>query len=193
MIKKMMKAHIQKRKNKPQSNLDFKMMSLCFSIRDIFKDPIKKVEKSRLKSGDYVIDYACGTGSYSLAAAEVIGPSGKVYAADIHPLAIKKVKRRVAKKGLTNVDTILTDCATGLEDNSIDAIICFDALHAFGNLKNNLREFHRVLKPDAIFTVDDHHYEKEKIVSMIQENGMFKLLEIEENIFNFINLNSTSQ
>jgi len=190
MKKKMLKKHVEKRHNKPQSDLDFKIMAVCFSIRDKLKNPMKKVEKAGIKTGERVLDYGCGTGSYSIAAAEVIGPSGKIYAVDIHPLAIKKVKKKAAKKGLTNLNTILTECKTDLEDKSIDVVICFDTLHALENLKENLKEFHRVLKPNAILSVDDHHSKEQEIISKIQENGLFNLLVKKEKILNFIKISS---
>ncbi len=187
----MMKSHIKKRNNKPQSNLDFKMMSLCFSIRDRFKDPINKIKRTTIRVGDSVLDYGCGSGSYSIVAAEMVGPTGKVFSADIHPLAIKKVIKKASKKGLNNIDTILTDCATYLEDNSIDVIICFDTLHALGNLREHMLEFYRVLKPDGTLSVDDHHSEENEIISKIQENGLFKLLDKQDKIYNFIKKENT--
>jgi ubiquinone/menaquinone biosynthesis C-methylase UbiE len=185
-----MKAHIERRKNKPQSNLDFKMMSLCFAIRDKFKDPRIKIEKTGIKSGDKALDYGCGPGSYSLAAADVVGPSGKIYAADIHPLAIKKVKKKAKKKGFSNIETILTNCGTGLGEKCLDLIICFDSLHAFENLEQNLIEFHRVLKQNGMLSVDDHHYEENEIISKIEDIGFFKFLYNKDNVLNFINKDS---
>lgn len=188
-----MDSNDKKRHNKHKSNLDFKMMSIYFAIRDKFKDPMIKIEKAGIKSGDHVLDYGCGPGSYSLAAAKVVGPSGKIFAADIHPLAAKKVKKKAEKMGFNNIETIITDCKTSLEDNSIDIVICFDTLHALTNLNENLREFHRVLKPNATLIVDDHHYEEDEILSKIQENGMFKFCDKNDKILNFINMNSKSR
>jgi ubiquinone/menaquinone biosynthesis C-methylase UbiE len=184
----MMKKHIEKRHEKPQSDLDFKIMAFCFLVRDRFKDPMKKLEKAGIMTGNYILDYGCGPGSYSIAAAKVVGSSGKIYAADIHPLAIKKVSKKAAKHSLANIETILTDCNTGLENNSIDNVICFDTLHALGDLYENLKEFHRVLKPNGILSVDDHHSDDEELLSKIQENDLFKFLEKREKIFNFIKI-----
>lgn len=181
----MMKSHVKKRKNKSQSNLDFKVMSWCFAIRDKFKDPMIKIKKANIKSSDFVLDYGCGPGSYSLAAAEVVGDSGKIFAADIHPLAIKKIEKKAAKRGFTNINAILTDCDTGLDENCIDVVICFDTLHALGNITSHLKEFHRVLKPNAILSVDDHHYKEDEIISKIQEDGLFDLKEKKEKMFIF--------
>ncbi len=189
----MMKFHAKKGKNKSQSNLDFKVMSWMFAIRDKLKDPMNKIKKANIKSGDFVLDYGCGPGSYSLAAAEVVGDSGKIFAADIHPLAVERIKNRASKCGFTNVYTILTDCDTGLEKNSIDVVICFDTLHALGNITSNIKEFYRVLKPNAILSLDDHHSKEDDMISKIQENGLFELKEKKEKMFNFIKARSKTK
>ena len=188
-----MKSHVKKRKNKSQSNLDFKVMSWCFAIRDKFKDPMNKIKKANIKSGDIVLDYGCGPGSYSLAAAEVVGDSGKIFAADIHPLALKKIKKKASKRGFKNIYTILTDCDTSLEEDSVDVVICFDTLHALGNITSNIKEFYRVLKPNAILSVDDHHSKEDEIISKIQENGLFELTEKKEKMFIFIKARSKTK
>jgi len=37
----------------------------------------------------HVLDYGCGPGSYIKPLLELVGCSGKIFALDIHPLAIK--------------------------------------------------------------------------------------------------------
>lgn len=175
----------KKERSKPKSNLDFRIMSSMFTVRDIFKNPMNKVNVLKLKSGYMVLDYGCGPGSFSIGAAGVVGPSGKIYAADIHPLAIEKVRNRAKKKGLTNIETILTDCDTGLKDNSIDMIICFDVFHNILHPEKILKEFHRVLKQDFQLALDDHHFNEEEILSKITANGLFKLKEKKEKIYFF--------
>jgi ubiquinone/menaquinone biosynthesis C-methylase UbiE len=162
------------------------MMAFYFAIRDKFKNPLNKIKKANIKSGDYVLDYGCGPGSYALIAAEVVGPTGKIFAADIHPLAIKKVKKKASRKGLKNLETILTNCNTGLDNNNINVVLCFDTLHALGNLKEHIEEFYRVLMPNGVLSVDDHHFEEHEIISKIQDSGMFKLIEKKEKILNFV-------
>lgn len=171
--------------NKSQSNLDFRFMSFFFKIRDFFKSPMKKVDKAEIKSGDFVLDYGCGPGSYSFAAAEIVGPSGKIFAADIHTLAIKKVNKKAMKKGLENIITIETDCKTGLDDNYIDVIMCFDVLHDIKDKESILKEFHRVLKLDSRLSFDDHHMKENEIIETITAQGLFKLVEKKEKIYNF--------
>jgi len=171
--------------NKSQSNLDFRFMSFFFKIRDFFKSPMKKVDIAEIKSGDFVLDYGCGPGSYSFAAAEIVGPSGKIIATDIHPFGIKKVNKKAMKKGLENIITIETDCKTGLDDNYIDVIMCFDVLHDIKDKESILKEFHRVLKLDSRLSFDDHHLKENEIIETITAQGLFKLVEKKEKIFNF--------
>ncbi|MFX1411108.1 MAG: class I SAM-dependent methyltransferase [Promethearchaeota archaeon] len=170
---------------KSQSNLDFRFMSFFFKIRDFFKSPMKKVDKAEIKKGDFVLDYGCGPGSYTLKAAEIVGSSGKIFAADIHPLAIKKVRNKAEKKGLINIETILTDCNTELENNSIDIIMCFDVLHDIEDKECILQEFHRILKLNSILTLDDHHMEENDIIKTITAKERFKLVKREEKVYLF--------
>jgi ubiquinone/menaquinone biosynthesis C-methylase UbiE len=176
---------IQIMKNKKQSNLDFKFMAFFFKIRDKFHPPIEKIKKANLQQGNVILDYGCGSGSYTIAAAGEVGSNGKVFAADIHPLALEKVRKRARKSGFTNIETIQTDCATGLEDESIDVVICFDVFHDIIDKDSMLKEFHRVLKPNSILSFDDHHMEEEEILDLISSDGLFELSEKQDKQYNF--------
>lgn len=173
-------------KSKYQSNLDFRFMSFFFKIRDKFHPPMEKIRKAEIKEGDIVLDYGCGPGSYTIAAAERVGENGNIFAADIHPLAIEKVKQKAKKLGFKHIETIQTDCDTGLKDESVDVVICFDVLHGIPDKNLLLREFHRVLKPNATLSVDDHHSEESKIIDTITAGNLFKLLDKKDKQFNFL-------
>jgi SAM-dependent methyltransferase len=88
--------------DKPMSNFHFKLMSLGFAFRDMFSPPKNILAEVGIEPGFVVLDYGCGTGSYSIAAAELVGRSGKVYSLDIHPLAVRRVQEVASKKRLTN-------------------------------------------------------------------------------------------
>ena len=180
-----MKSKSKLNHKKHQSNIDFKGMTFFFKIRDIFKPPMKKIEISGIKRGDYVLDYGCGPGSYSIAAAEFVGKEGRIFAADIHPLALEKVKDKAQKKKIENITTILTDCDTKLPDNSINVVICFDVMHDIADKNKLLKEFHRVLKPDGYLSFDDHHYNNEEIIELFSNLELFQLNEKQEKIYNF--------
>jgi len=153
--------------DKPMSNFHFKFMSFGFKFRDLLLPPKNKLNEVGIKPGFHMLDYGCGPGSYSIAAAQLVGNSGKVYALDIHPLGIKRVQDIASKKGITNIETICSDCATGLEDGSIDVVLLYDTFHDLMDPVGLLKELHRILKPDSILSFSDHHMKEDDIVSEI--------------------------
>ena len=161
--------------DKPMSNFHFKFMSFGFWFRDIFLPRKSILKEVGIKLGFCVLDYGCGSGSYTFAAAQFVGKSGKVYALDIHPLAIQRVQSMATKKQLTNVETICSDCATGLPGNSVDVVLLYDTLHDLSEPDEVLAELHRVLKPNGILSFNDHHMEEKEIISKITDKGLFKL------------------
>lgn len=167
------------------SNLDFKIMSFFFKIRDFFKDPNKKIEKIGLNEGDYVLEYGCGPGSFTIPIAKKIGASGKVFAADTQPLASEKIKKRANKYDMNNIETIITDCKTNLEEKSIDKVVLIDVLHDLSNYQENLKEFHRILKNDGNLWVDDHHFDEEEIILRVTRNDLFEYIGNIDKIFEF--------
>jgi len=160
--------------DKPASNLYFRFMSLGFKFRDL-RLPRKNILKEvGIKPGFHVLDYGCGPGSYIIPLAELVGESGKVYALDIHPLAIHKVQGIASKKQLANVKTILSDCKTGLHRNSLDAVLLYDAFHLLSDPEKVLKELQRVLKPDGILSFSDHHMKEREILAGVTNGQLFK-------------------
>ena len=152
---------------KPMSDISFYFMSFFFKFRDFFSSPIKILEKIGIRSGWNILDYGAGSGSYSIPAAQLVGPTGKVYAADIHTLAISQIQKKALMKGLKNIHPILTDCNTQLPDASIDVVLLFYVLHDFKNPDAILKELNRVLKPGGLLSIIDHKFDKDKVVSVI--------------------------
>ena len=174
------------KKNKSQSNIDFRFMAFFFKIRDIFNHPIEKIRKANIKQGDIVLDYGCGSGSYTIVAAEEVSSLGNVIAADIHPFALKMVNKKAEKKSYSNITTVQTDCDTGIAKESVDVVICFDVIHDIPHKYDILKEFHRVLKPNSTLSFDDHHLNENEIIEFITSEGLFKLSEKKGKQYNFI-------
>jgi len=161
--------------NGKMSNLHFKGMSVLFFFRDRLRPREAVLEEVGIERGFQVLDYGCGTGSYSILAAKTVGDTGSIYALDIHPLATEKVEKRAADLGLENIRTILSDCVTGLPDSSVDIVLLYDIFHMLDNRKEVLRELHRVLKPDGILSFSDHHMKEENIKNGVTTGGLFEL------------------
>jgi len=151
--------------DKTMPNLHFKFMSFGYKFRDFFSPRMNILKEVGIKTGFHVLDYGCGPGSYITAAAELVGKSGKIFALDIHPLAIQKAQSIASKKQLPNVETICSDCRTGLPDDSIDVVLLYDTFHNLGDPNGVLEELYRVLKPKGILSLSDHHMKKNEITS----------------------------
>ncbi len=161
--------------DRPKSNTDFRMMALTFKVRDRIRPRENLLKEVGIEQGFHVLDYGCGSGSYIAPLARMVGSSGRIYALDIHPLAIRMVRTIAAKGGLENVETIQSDCLTGLPDKSVDVVLLFDVLHTLSELQNVLSEMYRVLKKDGILFVSDHHMDENDIILKVTNKGTFRL------------------
>ncbi len=162
--------------DKPASNLHFKVMSLGYKFRDLRLARKNILKEVGIKPGFRVLDYGCGPGGYVIPLAELVGESGKVYALDIHPLAIRKVHNIASKKQLANVGTILSDCKTGLHRNSLDTVLLYDVFHHLSDRDRVLKELYRVLKPYGILSFSDHHMKEREILAEVTNGGLFRPL-----------------
>ncbi|MBN1439443.1 MAG: class I SAM-dependent methyltransferase [Anaerolineales bacterium] len=156
------------------SRLEFSVMALAFSVRDAVRRPKKVLAQTGIRPGDQVLDFGCGTGSFSFAAAKIVGDRGLVYAADILPLAVERIALRLRKKGVRNIQPLCTGCDTGLKEASMDAILVFDTFHMCDAKEQILQELFRVLKPDGCLYFSDHHMKEKNIQLELTRSGLFR-------------------
>lgn len=158
------------------SDFRFRIMTWMLRRRDRpeFLEPV--LAEAGISRGMTVLDFGCGPGSFSVAAARIVGPIGNVYALDIHPLAILNVRARIEKSALDNVTAILSDCDTGLADESINVALLYDVFHTLKKKERVLAEVYRVLKADGILSFSDHHLKEDMIIASVTAGGKFKLV-----------------
>ncbi len=161
-------------------------MTIVMRIRGVFRSKKKEVLLSGIKEGDIVLDYGCGIGFNTIPAAEIVGKKGKVYALDIHPLAIKTVNKEIKKKRLTNIETILSDLDTELPDESVDIVLVYNVLPIIKNRPALIKELYRVLTTKGILSVKSglgaNLYSRKKIETedlkkLMIDSGPLKLKE----------------
>lgn len=170
---------------KRMSNLGFSLMSLAFKIRDLLSPRSEVLKEAGIRPGFRVLDYGCGPGGYVALLADLVGSAGEVHALDIHPLAVRAVRRLAARRGLRNVTVIHSDCGTALPDGSLDAVLLYDVLHGLSRPEEVLREIHRVLKPDGIVSLSDHHMKGHDILREVSGSGLFTLARRGRRTFTF--------
>ena len=178
--------------DKVESNFGFRLMALGYRFRDLRLPRRNILKEVGIKPGFRVLDYGCGPGSYTFPLAELVGESGQIYALDIHPLAIRRVKDMASKKRLANVQTILSDCQTGLPDNSLDVVLLYDIFHHLSDPNKILKELHRVLKPSGVLSFSDHHMKEDEIVSGVANSGFFSLSQRNQRTYRFTKNQATA-
>ena len=104
-------------------------------------------------AGGTVVDYGCGPGYFTLAAARRVGAGGTVYAVDLEPRMVELVRRRAAEAGLANVAAVASDgTRADLPDGIADYIICVQIMHYADGRDGQVaiaHDLHRLLKPDG--------------------------------------------
>lgn len=161
--------------DKPMNSLAFRMMSAFLWFRYRGSHPAQALAEAGVRTGDTVLDFGCGPGGFSLAAAGLVGKMGKVYALDIQPLAAETVMKKAEERGLGNIVTITSNCRTGLTDGSADVVLLYDIFHFFTEPDAVLAELHRVLKDGGRLSASDHHLKGERLVEGVTRSGLFRL------------------
>ncbi len=159
-------------------DIGFKMMTFVMRVMDVFmpKYVTDRVGWFEIKEGMTLVDYGCGPARYTKHFSDRVGDSGKVYAVDVQPLAIRYVESVVRKHDLRNVETRLADgynCT--LPDNTADVIFALDMFHGIANPKHLLCELKRIAKHDATLVIDDGHQSRAETKAKIEGSGCWKI------------------
>lgn len=168
----------EKRNTERMSNTSFRMMTLLFRVIDFFFPYIKKrVRGFGIESGMTVVDYGCGPGRYMVRFAELVGEKGKVYAADIHELAIEAVKKKIEKHNLRNIEPVLVDgYKSGLPDNVADVVCALDMFFIIKNPTEFLEELRRIIKSDGVLVIDEGHQPRSVAKEKILDSGCWDVV-----------------
>jgi len=169
-------------KLKPMPDNHFKGMVWWYKLTDFIWNPKRRLKKIPLREGMVVVDYGCGPGRYTLPIGKLIGPTGKVFAVDIQPLAIRMIKEKATHESLTNIEALLVlSYDTGIQSSSADLVLLLDTLHEIGDCDALFREIHRILKPDGILFMDPGHMKMSKAREIVEGIELFTVREYQNN------------
>lgn len=159
-------------------NMAFKAMSIIFKIMDLFYPFERRISRFGIKEGFAVVDYGCGPGRYIERFSRLVGENGKVYAVDIHELAIESVKKKIEKYNLQNVEAVLVDgYLCDINDHAADAIYALDMFHMIKDPVSFLRELHRMTKGDGFLIIDDGHQSRKETKQKIANSTCWHIVE----------------
>ncbi|MDZ7260767.1 MAG: class I SAM-dependent methyltransferase [candidate division KSB1 bacterium] len=133
-----------------------------------------------LAPGMRVLDVGCGPGRIAIPVAKAVGTSGQVVALDIQPAMLRKLEKRIAANGITNIQTVLGAIGQGvLEQNAFDRALLVTVLGEITDQEAALREIYRALKAGGILSVTevipDPDYQSRRTVKRLCQAAGFQL------------------
>jgi demethylmenaquinone methyltransferase/2-methoxy-6-polyprenyl-1,4-benzoquinol methylase len=138
-------------------NLLFKPAGLMMGsrLRKWLFDPVKTLRGAEIHPGQTILEVGCGTGFFTIPAAQMIGGQGNLVALDASSGFLEQVSNKVKDAGLKNVQITRRDALdTGLDDASMDKALLFGVIpFPLLPLDRLLPEMHRVLKPEGTMAV----------------------------------------
>jgi ubiquinone/menaquinone biosynthesis C-methylase UbiE len=156
------------------SNFAFRIISLMHDnpLLPYFRNPQRLLKAAGLKLGQKVLEVGCGPGFFTIPAAKIVGEEGFVYAVDVHPLAIERVKEKIEREAIKSVGPILANASdTGLPDRSIDLAFLFGLQYVAGGLENVIAEIHRILKPGGVLSFEKTKGSEKKLIEDVERGG----------------------
>jgi ubiquinone/menaquinone biosynthesis C-methylase UbiE len=130
---------------------------LCFTfdnfLRRRFQNPTK-IMSSYIKEGWMVLDVGPGMGYFSIPMAQLVGPSGKVIAADLQKHMLDAIYRRAVRVGVQ--DRIILHQTQGDDlglTQAIDFCLAFWMVHEVRNRRRLLSQIASILKYDGTMLV----------------------------------------
>jgi len=131
-------------------------------------DIIKILKMIGIKTGLSVLDFGCGSGTYTIPAAKIVGKQGRVYALDKDKNALDNLMKKTKLGGLKNIKKIVTsgELSIDLPDESVNVSLIFDVFHRYyfpqiEDRKRLLDEIYRITKIDGFLSVWPKHMESE--------------------------------
>ncbi len=172
-------------------NMFFKPAGLLMGsrVRKWLMDPVKTLRIADVQLGQTILEVGCGTGFFTISAAQMVGDQGCILAMDASSGFLKEVDKKVRKANLENVSVIQRDALnTGLESESVDKVLLFGVIpFPLLPLDKLLPEMHRVLKPGGtmsvwLFPPLVHNW----VPNIIIRSKLFEHINEQSNVYNYI-------
>lgn len=125
--------------------------------REVFDRQAEILAALELREGLAVADVGAGTGLFTLALAERVGPEGKVYAVDVQAYFLDHIGQKARKAELHNVTLVRADQASAkLPEGSVDLVLMCDSYHHVEQPAAYLASLKAALRPGGRLVVVDY-------------------------------------
>ena len=124
-----------------------------------FAHPGRNVVMLEIQPGHVVADFGAGSGEYTLALASAVGEGGYVYAIDVQPSLLIRIKNEARRRGLENIDIVVGDVGrphgTKLRSHSVNLVLMSNVLFQLEHRRAAFTEAHRTLLPKGRLALID--------------------------------------
>src|SRR5579863_73497 len=118
--------------------------------REKEENPEGALDALGIRPGMVVADVGAGTGYMSLRLAKRVGPGGKVYANDLQPEMLRRLRENAIKAGLANIETVQgEESDPKLPQGRMDLVLLVDVYHEFSKPREMIDKIRESLKPDG--------------------------------------------
>jgi ubiquinone/menaquinone biosynthesis C-methylase UbiE len=115
-----------------------------------------------LHNGDVIADLGAGTGFFSRRIARAVAPTGKVYANDVQPQMLDRLKELAAQEGIHNIVTVVgTETDPKLPERTFDWVLMVDVYHELQQPRPVLAKIKSALKPTGRVALVEYRLEGE--------------------------------
>jgi ubiquinone/menaquinone biosynthesis C-methylase UbiE len=122
-------------------------------------DHVNLLKPASLRSGGIWADFGAGTGAFTLALRELVGPNAEIYAVDADGARLQDLKQEFEGRfgDSSRLHLMTADFSTRLAAPPLDGILMANSLHFFSQKVPLLKAVRTLLKPGGLLLVVEYN------------------------------------
>lgn len=163
-------------------------------LRMRYRDPAGLLGACGIAAGETVVDVGCGTGTFTVEMAHLIGPRGVVHAVDIQRSMLERTANRLARSGLdTQVHYHLCDAKKlPISSETVNMVVMVATLGEMNSPRAAIAEMQRVIKPGGRLVISEERlnptYVPRRRLRLLLTDTGFQFAGRESNMFSTMDL-----